>query len=119
MTDFWMTEAEGRRFDLPIVRGMSEAAELTIGDMGGIGDDRADEFSLSLPLRKDGGTDAEGPEASEESSSAKSDFFLRRSSAADPSGIPGLEETSDRSSSSRALGRVFFFRTLLTLAGLS
>lgn len=113
-----MTEAEGRLLDLPIVRGRSGATEATTGDMGGTGDDRTDEFSLSFPLRSDGGRE-DGPEVSEESSSLKSPFFILLNSAADPSGIPGLEDTSDRcSSSSNALALVFFF--LLTgLAGLS
>jgi hypothetical protein len=108
-TAFWMTEAEGRLFDLPIVLGMSLGAVVTMGDMGGTGDERTEDSSLSLPLRNDGGRD-EGPEASEESSSLKSPFFIRRNSAADPSGIPGLDDISDRcSSSSNALALVFFF----------
>jgi hypothetical protein len=94
-TAFCMTDAEGRRFDLPIVRGRSAGAVVTIGDMGGTGEERVEESSLSLPLRSDGGRD-EGPEASEESSSLNSPFFILRNSAADPSGIPGLDDTSDR-----------------------
>jgi hypothetical protein len=96
--------------DLPIVLGKLLAASGTIGDMGGAGDDRAEDVSLSLPfILSEGGREADGPDASEESSSAMTDFFIRLNSEAepDPIGIPGLDETSDRSSNSLTLG--FFF----------
>jgi hypothetical protein len=125
-TDCWITEAEGRRLDLPTVRLTSDGGETTTGDMGGTGDDRAEDDSLSMPLmRKEAGKEADGPDASEESSSAKSDFFLRRNSAAEPSGIPGLDDKSDlySSSNSLCLGCFFFFLMVPVpfppLAGLS
>lgn len=109
-TACWMTEADGRRLDLPIVRGRRAAGSGTTGDIGGTGDDRAEDVSLSMPfIRIEGGRE-DGPEVRDESSSLITDFFILRNSAAEATGIPGLEDISDRSSNSLALG--FFFLTV-------